>query len=156
MLINRAGLVLVGKRDVKAGPEHVDALYQWQMPQGGIDAGEDPLLAAKRELYEETSVFSVSLLMEAPEWYAYDLPDEIIRSAWKGRYRGQTQKWFAFRFEGEDSEINVLVPPGGHKAEFTEWRWEAMQELPGLVIPFKRTVYERVVQAFGHLAAYAP
>ncbi len=149
MLINHNGLVWTGKRN--DGPEHVDATHSWQMPQGGIDKGEDPLDAAKRELFEETSVKSISLLAEAPEWYAYDLPAPVAGKAWKGKYRGQTQKWFAFRFEGADSEINVIDLPQGHKAEFSTWRWEKADNLPELIIPFKRGVYEKVIEAFSGL-----
>ena len=152
MLINRDGQVFVGRRRAEAGPEHVDGGHAWQMPQGGIDAGEAPLEAALRELAEETSVTTVSLLAEAPDWLSYDLPPAVIGRAWKGRYRGQTQKWFAFRFDGDESEINILTPEGGHKAEFDAWRWVAMADLPGLIIPFKRPVYEQVVAAFSHLA----
>ena len=118
------------------------------MPQGGIDEGEEPLVAARRELFEETNARSVSLLAEAPEWFAYDLPQDVAGQAWKGRFRGQTQKWFAFRFEGDDSEIDVANPGGGHKPEFEAWRWEPLAATPALIIPFKRGVYERVVEAF--------
>ncbi|PTW62874.1 putative (di)nucleoside polyphosphate hydrolase [Breoghania corrubedonensis] len=152
MLINPAGLVWVGKR-TKGGPEHVDATHSWQMPQGGIDAGEEPLSAALRELYEETSVKSVSLLAEAPDWYTYDLPDPVARKSWKGRYHGQAQRWFAFRFEGDEGEIDVIRPPEGNKPEFSQWRWEQAARLPELIIPFKRQVYEDVVSAFAHLTA---
>lgn len=123
------------------------------MPQGGIDPGEEPYAAALRELYEETNVRSVSLLAEAPEWYAYDLPSMVAGRAWKGRYRGQTQKWFAFRFEGDEAEIDIARPGGGrHRPEFDEWRWERMERLPELIIPFKRGVYQSVVGVFRHLA----
>jgi putative (di)nucleoside polyphosphate hydrolase len=150
MLINREGLVFIGRR--LGGPEHVDAVHSWQMPQGGLDEGEDPYEAALRELREETSVHSVALLAEAKDWYAYDLPSNVGRKAWKGRYRGQKQKWFALRFLGSDSEINVLHPPGGHKPEFVEWRWEKMERLPALIIPFKRKVYEQVVKEFSRFS----
>lgn len=146
-LFNRQGLVFVGKRKGPA-PEHVDAGHAWQMPQGGIDEGEEPLVSARRELFEETNVRSVSLLAEAPQWFAYDLPQDVAGQAWKGRFRGQTQKWFAFRFEGDDSEIDVANPGGGHKPEFEAWRWEPLAATPALIIPFKRGVYERVVEAF--------
>jgi putative (di)nucleoside polyphosphate hydrolase len=153
MLLNRQGLVFVGRRRSEAGGEHVADGYAWQMPQGGIDPGEDPYDAALRELYEETNVRTVRLLAEAPEWYAYDLPPMVAGRAWKGRYRGQTQKWFAFRFEGEDAEIDIARPAGGqHRPEFDEWRWERMERLPELIIPFKRPVYESVVGAFRRLA----
>lgn len=147
VLINRDGLVFAGKRRGPA-PEHVDASHSWQMPQGGIDPGEEPLAAARRELHEETNVRSATLLAEAPEWFAYDLPQVVAGQAWRGRYRGQTQKWFAFRFDGPDSEIDVAHPGGGHKPEFESWRWERLTAMPDLIIPFKRGVYERVVQTF--------
>jgi putative (di)nucleoside polyphosphate hydrolase len=149
MVLNRDGLVFIGRRT--EGPEHVDLTHVWQMPQGGIDKGEDPWPAALRELYEETSIKSVKKLDEVPGWLEYDLPPEVAKQAWKGRYRGQTQKWYALEFTGRDSEINILSPAGGHEPEFIEWRWEPMSNLPDLVIPFKRAVYERVVDAFAHL-----
>ncbi len=153
MLLNREGLVFIGRRRFEAGPEHVADGYAWQMPQGGIDSGEDPYEAALRELYEETNVRSVSLLAEAPEWYPYDLPSAVAGRAWKGRYRGQTQKWFALRFTGQDDEIDIHHPAGGrHRAEFDAWRWERMSRLADLIIPFKRPVYEKVVAAFSRLA----
>lgn len=151
MLINAEGLVFVGRRRNKALREHVSPGHEWQMPQGGIDEGEAPYPAALRELAEETSVTSVSLLAEAGEWYTYDLPDDIAKEAWKGRYSGQTQKWFALRFEGSDSEIEIAHPAGGHKAEFDAWRWVPMADLPDMIIPFKRPVYERVVAEFSGL-----
>lgn len=151
-LFNPAGLVFIGDR-AGGGPEHEEGPYSWQMPQGGIDEGEDPYQAAIRELAEETAVTSISRLGEAPGWLNYDLPREVADTAWKGRYRGQTQKWFALRFDGSDDEINVLAPGGGHKAEFTRWRWERLDRTPDLIIPFKRTVYEKVVAAFSQFAA---
>ena len=147
MVINRQGLVFVGRRI--DGPEHVDALHSWQMPQGGIDKGEDPWPAALRELYEETNIRSVEKLGEIAEWLSYDIPRDIVGEAWGGKYRGQTQKWYALRFTGEESEIDIAAP-GGHKPEFAEWRWERMETLPELIIPFKRPVYERVVREFAH------
>lgn len=151
MLMNRNGLVFVGRRRPDES-DAVDADYAWQMPQGGIDPGEDPYSAAVRELYEETNVRSVELLAEAPEWYCYDLPS--FGKGWKGRYRGQTQKWFALRFTGSEAEIDIAAPGGGaHRPEFDAWRWERMERLPELIIPFKRPVYERVVEAFRGLAA---
>jgi putative (di)nucleoside polyphosphate hydrolase len=152
MLLNRAGRVFVGRRRSEAGPEHVADGYAWQMPQGGIDRGETPYEAAVRELFEETGVRSIELLAEAPEWYAYDLPPAVAGRAWRGRYRGQTQRWFAFRFTGVDDEIDI-ERPGGHRPEFDGWRWECMDRLPSLIIPFKRPVYEKVVATFGHFAA---
>lgn len=151
MLINRDGLVWIGDRRKDATPEHVSGGYSWQMPQGGLDPGEDAREAALRELAEETAVTTVSFLAEAPDWYSYDLPEDVATQSWKGRYRGQTQKWFAFRFDGKDSEINVLDPGPGHKPEFSAWRWEKIEKLPALIIPFKRPVYVKVVAAFRHL-----
>lgn len=152
-LFNRKGEVFVGRRKAGVHWENRDELQTpWQMPQGGIDAGEDPLAAAVRELYEETSVSSASLLTEAPEWIFYDLPDDALGKALKGKYRGQRQRWFAFAFTGEDSEINVDTPGGGeHKAEFDDWRWEKLGRTPELIVPFKREAYEQVVAAFADI-----
>ena len=149
MLLNRDGLVFIGRR--AGGVEHVDDHHVWQMPQGGVDPGEDPWLAALRELYEETSIRSVEKLGEIAEWLSYDIPREVVGKTWKGKYRGQTQKWFALRFTGDDREIDIARPAGGHKPEFAEWRWEEMAKLPALVVPFKRGVYERAVKEFVRL-----
>lgn len=152
MVLNRDGLVWAGRRIAIADSEMAGTDKLWQMPQGGIDRDEDPLPAAMRELYEETGMKTVSLLAEAPDWINYDLPRDIVGIALKGKYRGQTQRWFAFRFEGDDSEIAINPPPGGHEAEFDAWAWKPMAELPELIVPFKRGVYEQVVAAFRHLA----
>jgi len=151
MLVNAKGLVFVGRRRNKRQPEHVAPGHEWQMPQGGIDPGEQPYAAALRELHEETNVRSVELIAEAPDWYAYDLPQDVAKKAWRGGYRGQTQKWFALRFTGEESEIDIHDPGPGHKPEFDAWRWENVARLPELIIPFKRQVYEQVVAAFAPL-----
>ncbi|MCX5494675.1 RNA pyrophosphohydrolase [Kaistia dalseonensis] len=151
-VFNRDGLVWIGERSPNAELAPGDPV--WQLPQGGIDEGEAPLPAALRELYEETSMKSVSLLAEAEGWFDYDLPPELVGIALKGKFRGQRQKWFAFRFEGDEPEIDVLNPGGGkHEAEFISWRWERLEVLPSLIVPFKRKVYEQVVAAFRHLAA---
>ena len=150
MVLNRDGLVFIGRRI--DGPEHVDNTHAWQMPQGGIDPDEDPYPAALRELYEETNIRSVEKLGEIGEWLIYDIPREIVGQAWQGRYRGQKQKWYALRFTGDESEIDIAHPAGGHDPEFVEWRWEPMQNLPRLIVPFKRTVYERVVAEFARFA----
>src|SRR6516162_1714144 len=140
-VFNRDGRVFIGRRI--DGPEHVDNTHVWQMPQGGIDRGEDPWPAALRELYEETSIRSVERLGEIGDWLSYDIPPDIVGQAWSGKYRGQTQKWFALRFTGDDSEIDVLAPGGGaHPAESIAWKWEPMANLPDLVVPFKRPIYE--------------
>jgi putative (di)nucleoside polyphosphate hydrolase len=149
MVLNPAGRVFVGRRI--DGPEHVDDIHVWQMPQGGVDPGEEAWPAALRELREETNIRSVEKLGEIAEWLSYDIPRDIVGQAWKGKYRGQTQKWFALRFTGEEREIDI-AHPDGHKPEFSAWRWEPMQNLPALIIPFKRPVYERVVQEFAGFA----
>jgi putative (di)nucleoside polyphosphate hydrolase len=151
MVLNRDGLVFIGRRLDKNHAEHSAPGYEWQMPQGGIDADEEPREAAMRELYEETNIKSVEYLAESPDWYAYDLPDDVSLKAWKGRYRGQKQKWFAFRFLGDEAEINIHEPGGAEKPEFDAWRWEEMARLPNLIIPFKREVYVKVVEGFAHL-----
>jgi len=152
MVLNRAGLVWAGRRIALADSEMAGTDRLWQMPQGGIDKGEEPLPAAERELYEETGIRTATLLGETPGWINYDLPAPLVGIALKGKYRGQTQKWFAFRFEGDDSEIAINPPPGGHEAEFDAWAWKPMAELPELIVPFKRKVYEEVVATFRHLA----
>jgi putative (di)nucleoside polyphosphate hydrolase len=144
MLLNREGLAFIGRRaDHEGEPE--GAGTWWQMPQGGVDAGEDVEAAARRELAEETGVVSARLIARTSDWLTYDLPDELIGIAWEGRYRGQKQMWFAFRFEGADSEIDI-APRDGHTQEFDAWRWAELAELPPLVVPFKRAVYLSVVE----------
>jgi putative (di)nucleoside polyphosphate hydrolase len=150
VVFNREGLAFIGRRI--DGPEHVDLTHAWQLPQGGIDAGEEPWPAALRELYEETNIRSVERLGEIAEWLSYDIPRDLIGQAWNGSYRGQTQKWFAVRFTGGESEIDIAHPGGAHKPEFSAWRWEPLQNIPELVVPFKRPVYDRVVAAFGKFA----
>ena len=151
MVINRAGRVFVGRRT--EGPEHIDLVHAWQMPQGGVDPGEDPWPAALRELYEETSIRSVEKLGEIGEWLTYDIPRHLIGQAWGGKYRGQKQKWYALRFTGDDREINITMPGGGHHPpEFIDWRWVSIRDLPDLVVPFKRDIYERVVKEFARFA----
>ena len=152
-LFDRDGLVLVGRART-SGPELIVPGFEWQCPQGGIDEGEDIEAAARRELWEETNVRSVELLAEAPDWYSYDLPEEMVGGGWTQHYRGQTQKWFAFRLTGPESEIDVDRPGNGRfKPEFDQWRWEKLERLPEIVIPFKLGVYRSVVAAFRPLAA---
>ena len=145
-VFNAQGLVFIGRR--KGGPEHVDETHVWQMPQGGIDEGEKPYPAALRELCEETNIKSVEKLGDIRNWLTYDIPKKLGTKAWKGKYRGQKQKWYALRFTGKDSEIDIANPGGGHDPEFIDWRWEPMENLPELVVPFKRDIYEQVVKAF--------
>lgn len=149
MLINRFGHVWVGRRLPKWVGDK--SKFIWQMPQGGIQRGEKPIDAALRELEEETSARSVSLLAEANQWLTYELPPDLMGIALKGRYRGQRQRWFAMRFLGPDSEIDIR-PRKGQKAEFDAWRWVEMAEIPDLILPFKRSLYEAVLAEFAHLA----
>jgi putative (di)nucleoside polyphosphate hydrolase len=149
MLLNKQGLVWAGRRVPINNSEYDGSTQLWQMPQGGIDKNEDPLKAAYRELEEETGITSVSLLEAMPNHVTYDLPEHMIGIGLKGKYRGQKQNWFAFRFEGNDSEINI--DPIGHEKEFDAWEWKPMADLPGLIVPFKRKVYDEVCAAFAHL-----
>jgi putative (di)nucleoside polyphosphate hydrolase len=141
MLLNRRGQVFVGKR--------LDQTVEgWQMPQGGIDPGEEPRQAVLRELKEETGTDKADIIAEMEDWITYDLPAHLIGVAFHGRYKGQRQKWFCLRFRGEDSDIDL----GTHEPEFSEWRWVAMAALPDLIVPFKRDTYRGVIAAFRHLA----
>lgn len=141
MLLNRDGHVFVAQRI----DQQVEA---WQMPQGGIDKGEEPAAAALRELAEEIGTDKVEILAEGPDWIPYDLPEALADKVWKGRYRGQTQKWFVMRFTGSDDDIDINT----EHPEFDAWRWATLDDLPRLIVPFKRDVYERVVAMFRHLA----
>lgn len=145
VLLNRAGRVFMGKRLPKRGEM---LTHHWQLPQGGVDDGETPETAARRELREETGVHSIELLREMQDWIAYDLPAEVRGRIWGGRYRGQRQRWFCFRFLGPDSEIDLAAH--GHP-EFAAWRWTAFEDLAKLVVPFKREAYRSIVAAFGDL-----
>jgi putative (di)nucleoside polyphosphate hydrolase len=141
-LINGEGRLFAAQRIDNPEPA-------WQMPQGGVDRGEDLLDAALRELEEETSIRAakVSLLREHPGWIDYDLPPELAGKLWKGRYRGQTQKWFAFRFEGGDSDIDLETK----HPEFRAWTWMPAGELIDKIVPFKRQTYQQVFEAFDDL-----
>lgn len=149
-VINPAGLVWIGRRADSPGEEEGRGAW-WQMPQGGIDEGESPADAALRELIEETGIRTVRILGETSDWLRYDLPPDLHGKAWGGRYRGQAQKWFAVRFLGADSEIDI-TPAAGHKPEFTDWRWVPLPEVADLIVPFKRDVYLQVVEAFAPYA----
>lgn len=149
VVFNRSGQVFMGQR-IDLG----DSPTGWQFPQGGIDDGEEPIDAALRELYEETSVRSISLLTAMPDWVSYDLPDEMLGEALKGKYRGQKQMWYAALFEGEEAEIDIDQPGGGgHRPEFRDWKWVPLPEAPSLVIPFKHDVYRQIAERFADLPA---
>ena len=141
MLVNHEGLVFVGQRR----DNHFDA---WQMPQGGIDDGENPKQAALRELHEETGVPAnlVQILAASKDWISYDLPKELISQLWGGRFRGQKQKWYLMRFLGSDAEVNIQT----ETPEFSAWKWMAANALVENIVPFKKFVYEQVLSEFSH------
>ena len=137
MLFNQKGQVFVGKR--------IDQTVEgWQMPQGGIDAGEEPRTAAMRELKEETGTDKAELIGEMEDWVTYDLPPHLVGIAFHGKYRGQRQKWFALRFLGQDGDIDLHT----HEPEFADWKWVEMDALLGLIVPFKRDTYAAVIAYF--------
>ncbi len=141
VLLNAEGQVFVAQR--------IDTPGAWQLPQGGIDKDEDPDIAVMRELEEEIGTSNADVIARTEDWLAYDLPKDVRKKVWKGRYRGQKQMWYAMRFKGHDSEIDLEA----HKhPEFSEWRWTDMKELPELIVPFKRDLYQDIVDAFIHLA----
>lgn len=143
LLLNPVGKVFVGRRLDTAG----EGDNIWQMPQGGIDAGETPAAAALRELREEVGTDKAEIVAESRRWLHYDLPPQLVGKVWKGRYRGQKQRWFALRFLGEDSEIDIAT----EHPEFDAWRWVELEDVPDLVIPFKRDTYRAVVSEFREL-----
>jgi len=148
VLFNRDGLVLVARRaDL---PNAEGAPGGWQLPQGGLDEGEDPAAAVLRELEEEIGTAKAEILAEHPRWLAYDLPPHLIGKALGGRYRGQIQKWFALRFTGTDADIRLDRDP---HPEFDAWRWARLAELPGLAVDFKRPIYEELAREFARFAA---
>jgi putative (di)nucleoside polyphosphate hydrolase len=148
VLFNPFGLVFVARRaDL---PNAEGPAGGWQLPQGGIDDGEDPRIAVLRELEEEIGTSRAAVIGEHPEWLTYELPPDLLGIAWRGRYRGQRQRWFALLFEGKDEDIRLDLDP---HPEFNAWRWVALSELPGLAVPFKRPIYETLTRSFAPLAA---
>jgi len=141
VLFNAEGLVWAGRRLDQKG----DA---WQMPQGGIDEGETPEQAALRELEEEIGTGDAEIIAESKDWLTYELPPELLGVAWKGRYRGQKQKWFALRFTGRESDISIDTK----HPEFAEWRWVEFERLVELIVPFKRDLYVQITAEFAELA----
>lgn len=141
MLLNKDGKVFVAKR--------IDTeTHAWQMPQGGIDEGEEPRDAAIRELEEETGVTDVRIIEEYDGWLTYDLPDELYGKVWKGKYGGQTMKWYVMRYNGKDCEINIKT----ENAEFSTWKWANMSDLEDIIIPFKKEIYRTLAEKFKDLA----
>tara|TARA_B100000676_G_scaffold280355_1_gene304524 strand:+ start:75 stop:545 length:471 start_codon:yes stop_codon:yes gene_type:complete len=134
VLLNKNNQVFVGKR-------RDNPVNKWQMPQGGVDNNEKLVDALKRELYEETSVKSYEIIHELDRWLTYELPENLLGKIWRGKYRGQKQRWFILRFSGEENEINVNTK----KPEFLEWRWADIESLPNIIVDFKKKVYEELL-----------
>jgi putative (di)nucleoside polyphosphate hydrolase len=143
VLFNAAGLILVARRAGFANSEGPEG--GWQLPQGGIDADEDPRSAIFRELEEEIGTANAEIIGEYPDWLQYDLPETLIGTAFKGKYRGQLQRWFALRYLGKDADIRLDLDP---HPEFDAWRWAEITELPGLAVGFKRPIYEALAREF--------
>ena len=137
MMINADNEIFVGRR-IDMPSEH------WQMPQGGIDKGEDPLAAAKRELLEEVGTDKIELLASIDDWLTYDLPNHLLGKVWKGKYRGQSQKWYLFRFTGTDSDINIET----EHPEFSDWKWTTPEKLIEEIVPFKKEIYSIIAKRF--------
>lgn len=147
VMFSRTGLVLVARRADMPNAE--GPAGGWQLPQGGIDEGEDPGTALLRELEEEIGTSKAEVIGEHPDWLTYDLPPNLLGIAWRGRYRGQRQRWFALRFTGEDSDIRLDLDP---HPEFDAWRWVKLADLPSLAVPFKRAIYEVLATSFARFA----
>jgi len=150
MLLNAQGLVWVGRRIQKWEGDGAESL--WQMPQGGIDEGESPEQAALRELEEETGTAHAQVIAECPRWLNYDLPRQALGIGLKGKYRGQTQKWFAMRFLGRDGDFNIEAPDG-QRAEFDAWKWVTLKQAGEGIVAFKRPIYDELLKEFGALVS---
>ena len=136
MIFNDQKKIFVGKR--------IDNQEAWQMPQGGVEKDEDYETAAKRELFEETGIQSVRIVQSSKQEFIYDLPNHLLGKIWKGKYKGQKQKWFLMKFLGPDSEINISQK----HPEFNGWKWVDLDELPRLIVPFKKKLYESIIKEF--------
>jgi putative (di)nucleoside polyphosphate hydrolase len=136
MLFNKSKNIFVGKR--------IDNQSAWQMPQGGVDDNESPLEAAKRELHEETGIHSIEIIKQSHKQYTYDLPGYLLGKLWKGKFKGQQQTWFLAKFLGENKEIDLQQK----HPEFKEWKWVLIDELPDLIVPFKKALYQELVNEF--------
>ena len=134
VVLNKKNQVFVGKR--KDNP-----IDKWQMPQGGVNTGENLIDAMKRELHEETGIQNIKIINEIDGWFEYELPKNLLGKIWKGRFRGQKQKWFVVKFLGSDGEINLQTD----KPEFIEWRWIDIEYLPNVIVDFKRKVYQQLL-----------
>ncbi len=144
--------MLIARRIADDGPEIILPGHEWQMPQGGMDPGEDPEAAARRELWEETGVRSAAVIGAMPDWLTYDFPPYPGSPHRLTRFRGQRQLWFAMRFTGEESEIDVSRSFDGQPVEFSDWRWETLDAVEALVVPFKRAIYREVAREFSRFA----
>jgi len=145
VLFNGDGCVWIGRRAARSDPVMTQF---WQMPQGGIEDGETPSEAVFRELAEETGTDKAEIIAETRDWFSYDLPEHLIGVTWAGGYRGQIQKWFALRFTGDVRDFDLEE---SSEPEFTEWRWAQVSELPDLIVPFKRRLYQDILTEFAHL-----
>ena len=141
IVINKENKIFVGKRKDQPNND------KWQMPQGGVNDGEDFLNAMKRELEEETSIKKVKILKELDEWFVYDLPKDLLGKIWQGKYRGQKQKWFVMKFLGKNEEINIKTK----KPEFLEWKWIEPNDLPKVVVNFKLNIYKKLSEKIAYL-----
>ncbi|MGY9002684.1 MAG: RNA pyrophosphohydrolase [Rhodospirillales bacterium] len=141
VLLNQLNQVFVAKR--------IDTPSAWQMPQGGIDKGEAPHETVMRELTEEIGTDRAEIIAETKDWLIYDLPEGLRKKVWGGKYKGQKQKWFAMRFTGTDTDIDLTADK---HPEFSEWKWTSMDQLVELIVPFKRPLYENIVREFRYLA----